>query len=201
MQVSIAFAESHAVAKTYPYPVNGSIRHEVFTRRGGVYFGIAHLLDYPAPYNNALYRFADFNAGHYASRNAAFQGAVTVASGIPLVLDGDLLRYEKGRVVEEPGSTELAVRAVAKRLDMTHTQIRRDLEVGRTHEFERSRLYARLFALAEKASGKPLPRAAMPNIRLKSPKITRRLTTEWFANRVASRYRNCLARAAAAAAA
>jgi hypothetical protein len=199
--VSIAFAEAHAGAKTYPYPVNGSIRHEVFTRRGGLYFGIAHLLDYHAPYDSPVYRFADFNAGRYASRNAAFQLAVTAASGIPLVLDGDLLRYEKGRPVEEPGSTELAVRALAKRLDMTNAQIRRDLELGRTQDFERSRLYARLFALAEKASGKPLPRAAMPNIRLKSPKITRKLTTDWFANRVAGRYRSCLARAAAAAAA
>lgn len=195
MQVSIAFAESHVADKPYPYPVNGSVRHEVFTRRGGMYFGIAHLLDYPASYDQPLYRFADFNAGHYASRNAAFQRAVSVASGIPLVLDGDLLRYEKGRAVDEPSSTELAVRALAKRLDMSQSQIRRDLELGRSHHFERSRLYTRLFALAEKAGGKPLPRAVLPDIQLKSPKITRKLTTAWFADRVATRYRRCMARA------
>ncbi len=135
MQVSIAFAESHAAAKPYPYPVNGSIRHEVFTRRGGIYFGIAHLLDYPASYDSHVYRFGDFNAGHYASRNAAFQRAVTVASGVPLALDGDLLRYDRGQPATEPGATETALRTLAKRLDMSSMQIRRDLELGRTYEF------------------------------------------------------------------
>jgi len=200
MQVSIAFAESHAAAKTYPYPVNGSIRHEVFTRRGGMYFGIAHLLDYPVSYDNHIYRFGDFNAGHYAGRNAGFQRAVTIASGIPLALDGDLLRYERGQPAAEPGETETALRVLAKRVDMTHAQIRRDLELGRTFEFEKTRLYARVFALADKLNGKPLPRAALPQILLKSPKITRKLTTEWFANRVATRYRSCLRRGADATA-
>ncbi len=45
MQVAIAFAEKHA--EDYPYPVDGSIRREVFTRRGGMYFGIAHLPGLP----------------------------------------------------------------------------------------------------------------------------------------------------------
>jgi hypothetical protein len=196
MQVSIAYAESHAAEKPYPYPVNGSIRHEVFTRRGGMYFGIAHLLDYPASYDSHIYRFADFNAGHYASRNAAFQRALTVASGIPLALDGDLLRYDRGQPAAEPGETEVALRVLATRLDMSHAQIRRDLERGKTYEFEKTRLYARLYALADRLNGQALPRAVLPSILLKSPKITRKLTTDWFANRVATRYKTCLARGA-----
>jgi len=195
MQVSVAFAESHAALRPYPYPVAGSIRHEVFRRRGGMYFGIAHLLDYQASYDSHLYRYADFNAGHYASRNAAFQYAVTQASGVPLALDGDLLRYQDGQAVKEAGATERAVRVLAKRLKMTNAEIRRDLELSRTADFERSRLYFRLYVLADSAAGKPAPRAMLPRIELKSPKITRKLTTDWFARRVDGRYQTCMARA------
>ena len=194
MQVSVAFAEAFARARPYPYPVTGTIRHEVFTRRGGVYFGIAHLLDYPAPYDRHLYRFADFNAGQYASRNAAFQSAVTSVSGVPLALDGDLLRYDHGDPASEPGSTELAVRALARRLDLTDANIRRDLELGKGPAFARSRVYARVFALADRLTGAPVPRAVVPQIPLRSPKITRNLTSEWFATRVERRHRTCLGR-------
>ena len=194
MQVSVAFAENFS-ARPYPYPVADSIRHEVFTRRGGVYFGIAHLLAYPASYARPIYRFADFNAGQYASRNAAFQSAVSQVSGVPLELDGDLLRYDRGGPSVEAGSTELALRVLAKRLDLSNEAIRRDLEGEKAPAFEKSRLYARVFDLAEKASGKPVPRAVLPQIVLHSPKITRNLTSDWFANRVEVRYQACLKRA------
>ncbi len=195
MQVSIAYAEAHAAAKPYPYPAASTVRHEVFTRRGGLYFGIAHLLDYPAQYDRALYRYADFNAGQYASRNAAFQSALSSASGLPLELDGDLLRHGSS-ADEAPGSTELATRVLAHRIDMREGAIRRDLERGQSAEFSASRLYERVFALAERLEGRPMARAVVPRIALKSPKFTRKLTTEWFAKRVDDRAQRCLARAA-----
>lgn len=194
MQVSVAFAEEFVKAKAYPYPMAGNVRHELFTRRGGLYFGIAHLLAYPAPYTRPLYRFADFNAGRYASRNAAFQSAVTQVSGIPLDLDGDLVRLEHGQPAKEPGSTELALRVLASRLEMNNDDIRRDLLREKDHDFERTRLYARMFTLADRAMGKPAPRAVLPQIKLSSPKITRDLTTDWFANRVESRFEACMQR-------
>jgi hypothetical protein len=195
MQVSIAFAEQHAAAKRYPYPHSGSIRAEVFTRRGGLYFGIAHLLDYPASYPNLLYRFADFNAGHYASRNAAFQSAINLLTRQSLALDGDLLR--EGAGIEDPSQTELATRRLAPELKLTPEQIREDLERGRDASFERTRLYARVFELADARSKTPRARAVVPAIQLRSPKITRKLTTDWFARRVDERYTKCMARVAA----
>jgi hypothetical protein len=194
MQVSIAYSEQHAADKRYPYPLSGNIRDEVFTRRGGMYFGIAHLLDYPAPYDDMLFRFADYNAGHYASRNVGFQNAVSIVSKTTLALDGDLLRHGSG--ADEPSNTELAVRKVAVRLDLSDAQIRNDLERGEQEGFERTKLYSRLFALAEKTRGRALPRAMMPKIRLQSPKITRKLTTDWFAHRVDERYKLCVSRSA-----
>jgi len=188
MQVSVAFAEQQA--RGYPYPVEGSIRREVFTRRGGMYFGIAHLLGYPAHYDTPLYRFADFNAGWYASRNAAFQNAVSRLSGIALALDGDLIIHGSATA----GSTELAARTLGKRLSLSDREIRRALEKGQTLAFEDTDLYEDVFAMADQSAGKPLPRALLPGITLKSPKITRNLTTAWFAERVNERYRHCLQR-------
>jgi hypothetical protein len=192
MQVSIAFAERQSKERRYPYPMSRNVRAEVFTRRGGLYFGIAHLLDYSASYDDMAFRFADYNAGHYASRNAAFQNAVNIASGKRLELDGDLLIEGSS----EPSSTELAIRVLGGRLDLRDAQIRSALEHGDEAEFERSALYARVMAIADAVPpGRPVPRAMVPRIALKSPKITRNLTTNWFARRVDDRYKRCLVRA------
>jgi hypothetical protein len=113
MQVGIPFAECEA--RSYPWPVRGSIRNEVFTRRGGLYFGALHLLGYTTPYTQKVHRFADSNAGWYASRNAAFQKAVALASGSTLALDGDLL--DPSAPQDEPGQTERALRRLAPQLE------------------------------------------------------------------------------------
>ena len=190
MQVGIPFAESKAAG--YPYPIEGSIRDEVFTRRGGMYFGIAHLLGYDTPYTRKVHRFADYNAGWYASRNAAFQSAVGIATGTTLALDGDLLT--PGAPLDKPGQTERAVRQLSDALRMDDRAIRDALERGNRLDFGDTDLYSRVYSLAEARAGKPLPRAMIPGIKLESPKITRELTTAWFATRVDERYRHCLQR-------
>jgi hypothetical protein len=186
MQVSIAFAEQNA--RGYPYPIKESIRHEVFSRRGGIWFGTRHIFGYPADYPDTLYRFADFNAGWYASRNAAFQAAVSRVSGKPLALDGDLVRYDS----DQPGKTELAVHSIASRVNMSKQAIHQSLLKGDSSDFAQTDLYHRVFTLADKQAGKRQPRAVLPGIQLKSPKITRNLTTAWFAKRVDDREQACV---------
>jgi hypothetical protein len=191
MQVRVDFAERHA--RGYPYTLDGSIRREVFARRGGLYFGIKHLLGYPVNYARPLYRFADFNAGWYASRNAAFQQAAAIASGVKLARDGDLLA--PAAPMDRPGATEAALRGIAPTLGMDAATIRRDL--GREHDedFVETGLYRRVMAIADgKGAGRPVPRARLPQIELRSPKITRQLTTAWFAQRVERRWQACMAR-------
>ena len=188
MQVAVAFAEQHA--SQYPYSHDGTIRQEVFSRRGGVYYGSMHLLGYPVHYPQPLYRFADFNAGHYASRNAAFQAALNRLVKMRLALDGDLVDYGSNT----PGQTELAVRSLGSRLNMSNNQIYLALKKGEQLDFEDTDVYRRVFELADQVAGQPLPRAILPGITLESPKITRHLTTAWFAQRVDERRARCMTR-------
>ncbi len=189
MQVNVAYATQYASVRPYPYPVKVSIEDELFTRRGGVYFGMAHLLGYPASYDRYLYRFADFNAGQYSSRNAAFQAAVSVVSGIPLTRDGALLpRVDNAKGA---GSTEAALHAVAGRLRLSDREIHNALEQERSKEFERTQLYRAVFDLADRRQRAPLPRAVVPRIDLHGPKISRKLTTAWYADRVNGRFERC----------
>lgn len=194
MQVSVSFAEEHARQWPYPYGSTGTVRREVFSRRGGVYFGIANLLQYPVSYTGMRYRFADYNAGRYSSRNAAFQSALIRLGARRIQLDGDLLAYKAGRVAVPSSRTRQALHRLAQGLGMSRQDIDRDLAREKSVTFERTQLYRRVFERAEQKAGRPLPREMMPRIVLHSPKISRRLTTEWFAGRVEGRYQRCLAR-------
>lgn len=191
MQVNVAFAHRYVASHPYPYPAPKGIDEELFARRGSVFFGVAHLLDYPAHYDKPLYRFADFNAGQYASRNAAFQQALASATGLPVTADGALLPKDDAA---SPGSTELAARVVAARAGIGDGAVRRALEQGLRADFESTPLYLRVFQVAERNEGHAVPRARVPTIDLQSAKISRHLTTAWYAAQVDRRYQHCLAR-------
>ena len=157
MQVSVEFAQRYAREHGYPHDEGESVRHAVFTRRGGLYFGIAHLLDYRNAYDRHIYRFADFNAGWHASRNAAFQSALGVATGRRLALDGDL-------VADGVGETERAARTLGASLGLDDRAIRRALERGAGADFEQTALYRGVFALAQARSGRPQPGRASTGV-------------------------------------
>ncbi|WP_018607511.1 DUF1615 domain-containing protein [Uliginosibacterium gangwonense] len=194
MQVSVEFANEHVHSQPYPYPIKGSLRKEVFTRHGGVYFGIAHLLQYPAPYTNMIYRFADYNGGRYSSRNAAFQTALAKVSGARVDPDGDLLIYQNGQPARSQSSTTRALLKLAPKLGLTKQQIMADIRQEKTSTLGQTPTYQRVFALADKATGHPVPREALPQIHLQSVKISHNLTTQWFAEKVNGHYQQCLAR-------
>lgn len=190
MQVSLKFAQDTVKESPYPFPIKKSLRDELFSRRGGVYFGVAHLLNYPAQYDQIKYRFADFNSGRYASRNAAFQSIVSKLSHQRLDLDGDLLSYKDGK--PEVSDLEKALWKISSSLQMTDEEISRDLTLEKVKGFEETRLYKNIYRLA-RLKNINAPYAEIPSIKLHSPKITRKLTTAWFAERVGEHYQSCLA--------
>ena len=195
-QVSVAFATEQMRDRPYPWRPAGTPREEVFKRRGGLYFGAAMLLDYPVSYNRMLYRSADYNAGRYSSRNAAVQALLVQLTGQKIDPDGDLLRYKGGEPVSprtEPSQAWRALLALQAELGVNAAQIERDLKLEKRFEFEQSPTYRRLYQLADKRGLRP-PREQLPDIDLNSPKISRKLTTAWFADRCEARYRTCLAR-------
>jgi hypothetical protein len=78
---------------------------------------------------------------------------------------------------------------------MDAAAIRADLRRGDTAGFGATSLYRAVFAIADrKGNGKPVARARVPDIALESPKISRKLTTAWFAGRVDARWKACMAR-------
>jgi hypothetical protein len=192
MQVNVAFVHKFEAAHPYPYPLTVSLDDELFTRRGSLYFGTAHLLAYSAPYGSYLFRFADYNAGQFSSRNAAFQEALSAAAGVPLVPDGALV--VPNAPISRPSDTELLARSLAGQLKLDSAQIHAALLQDRDASFQDTDLYRRVFELAARAGAKRAPRASVPHINLQGPKLQTHLTTAWYANRVQGRYERCLTR-------
>lgn len=166
------------------------LRDELYTRKGGVAYGTRMLLGYRADYPSRLFVFADYNAGRYASRNAAFQHMVAQLSGTDLALDGDLMLYEGGRPKPDAGATERALRSLKL---MDDEAVRADLLREKDFAFRETETYRRVSRAFEGKTGSKAPYAMLPQIRLKSPKIRHHMTTELFARAVMKRYERCIA--------
>jgi hypothetical protein len=199
MQVSVKFALDTANKKRWlPMQLDDvyAVRDDLYTRRGGMYYGVLQLLGYETGYDKKVYRFADFNAGRYASRNAAFQLVVGEMTDQIMELDGDLLLYDKGKPLATSSKTELAVRraaALAGR-DLSNEQIRKDLLREKRFDFSDTRTFKWLRTAYVEKFGREPPYAVIPEINLTGPKIKRMMTTKIFAETVNKRYAACIAR-------
>jgi len=196
MQVSVRFARE--LAGRRGQEDEAAVREELYTREGGVRYGVARLLGYEASYEEPIHRFADFNAGLYASRNAALQEQLSTLTGAKLALDGDLLIYDAdGTPSSKDSQTLRAFVAFAARHapELDERRIRRDLRLEKSLELESTESYRALKQAYRAVTGKSPAYARIPELALSSPKLSRSRTTEWFARSVDRRCSDCLARA------
>ena len=194
MQVSVKFAlENAKQGRWLPMGLKDvyAVRDELYTRRGGMYYGVLQLLGYESGYNRKIFRFADYNAGRFASRNAAFQNIVSTLSNVKLIKDGDLLLYDKNqRALKSLSQSEKALRSVilSRHLNIDDKQLRNDLLHEKDADFTATRTYESIRNLAKQ----PVAFAEVPSIELNSPKIKHHMTTKNFAESVEKRYQRCM---------
>ncbi len=195
MQVSVEFAEAWA-REHHGQPA--SVRDALYTRDGGVYYGTARLFGHPAGYSKMLYRFADYNAGVYASRNAALQAQLSRVTGRKLVLDGDFLAYGRdGDPTDEVTQTMLALRLFRDlyRTNLSDRRLRDDARREKTLAFESTETYRAIKAVYQEEMGAVPDYAVVPQVMLDSPKLSRPRSTAWFAQSVDRRFASCLSAA------
>jgi len=196
MQVSVRWALEYARSRGWP-DGQEALRDALYTRAGGLRFGVPRLWGYPLTDPDVLYRFADYNAGEYASRNAAVQRALAQLTGLPLEADGDLLAFgSDGKPTAEDSQTLAAFRAFRQRFVPTlpETRLRQDLEKGKELGFEETPSFLALRRVYREQTGRPMPTAALPELELKSPKLRHGYSTAAYARNVMRHHRACLQR-------
>jgi len=192
MQVKISYARELDEFKSMS---NEHLREYLYTRLGGIRLGTSRLIDYRASYDDLIYRFADFNVGRYASRNAAFQALLEDLTGQDLALDGDLLAYdEDGEAKTVDSETLKVLLAFGEKHDLSVWTIRRDVKEEKNENFETTASWAKVREAWEAKKGRKPIYARIPEVELVSPKLLRKLSTSWFANRVKQRYLSCRSR-------
>lgn len=193
MQVSVRYAQEKAGPDADPVQV----RESLYTRAGGVRYGTSRLLGFEAAYDEPLYRFADYNGGVYSSRNAALQAQVGRLTGVTLATDGDLRLYDRnGEPRGEDSQSLKALLLFRQRYapELSERRVRRDVEQEKTAEFEKTDTYLAVRRAYAKQTGEAPAYAQLPQVILKSVKLSAERTTAWFAKSVDARYQQCLAR-------
>jgi len=194
MQVSVAWAiEAGDRDELSPTQV----RDLLYTRVGGLKYGTARLFAHDAPYDSPKYRFADYNAGLYASRNAALQEQLSGLTGRKLALDGDFMLYDSDGDFRRKTSNTLAALLVFRSTyapELSERQVRRDARLEKTADFDDTATVRALRAAVSDRSDKAATYARLPDVALESPKMKSGRSTRWFADNVQRRYDQCRAR-------
>lgn len=195
MQVSVSFALRELkgrLGRKLTLDDAYAVREFLYSRKGGLYYGTLQLLGYEVDYHNKTFLFADYNAGRYSSRNAAFQSMVADLTGARLEFDGDLLAYSGQAPAKSQSVTEALINRLfsfSKSLDAD--QVRADLLHEKSYQFQETRTYRELRQLYQSRTHKAPPYAIVPRIELRNIKISRRFTTANFAQSVETRYFAC----------
>lgn len=194
MQVSVRFAEELAAKERREV---SQVRDALYTRAAGVYYGTARLLGHQAAYSQSLFRFADYNAGVYASRNAALQEQVSDLVKVPLTLDGDLLAYDKsGSPLDRETKSLAAILSFRAQFapELSERRVRADVHEEKKAELENTETWRAIKRVWAQREGADPPYARVPEVTLKSPKLSHDRSTAWFAKNVNGRYQRCLER-------
>jgi hypothetical protein len=192
MQVKVDFART---LEEFEDLTEAEVRDMLYTRYGGVRVGTARLLGYEARYDNIVFRFADYNAGVYASRNAAFQAVLADLTGQAIEPDGDLVAYNnQGTVVLEKSKTFKAMRTFAKSNDMWELFLRRAAHLEKTADFEDTAIWKEVRSTWRERYNQEPPYARFPSVTIQSPKLQGTRTSTWFARSVERRYNICKSR-------
>lgn len=198
MQVAVAFAVAEEKgARIMPMSLADvyAVRDRLYTREGGLYYGVRQLLGYESGYSRKVHRFADYNAGRYASRNAAFQAVIARLGGTRLALDGDLLAYNsRGEAQNRESQSEKTLQQVARSLSLPldKEEIRGDLLKEKSVEFTETKTFKLVRQAYRERFGVAPAFAVIPEITLSSIKIRSKMTTATFANAVYNRYQRCM---------
>ena len=90
-----------------------AVRDELYTRRGGMYYGVKQLLGYDSGYNQKIFRFADYQCRPLFQPQCRLSDIHQHTDETEAGADGDLLLYDKnGQALSTLSNTEKALRSL-----------------------------------------------------------------------------------------
>ncbi|HEX7928588.1 MAG TPA: DUF1615 family protein, partial [bacterium] len=115
------------------------------------------------PEEAVFYTAADYNAGEFSSRNAAFQDRLSLLSGRKLTLDGDLLMYTKDGQAESTRSQTEEAAAMVLQSGLSPSAVRRDLMYEKEESFALTATNKKVCELYEAKTKNPCTPARLPS--------------------------------------